>query len=229
MSKHLLVCVMLASLCAMLTLSSCQRRQDRASTQKDDFLSSILGATKGVMEKGSRLAENINPSSDQTAADEKSLAEVPADQPAFANTSPTDAKQAKWTSYDGKTSPDDKTDAQHKRGIELFNQAKEALSAGDVEKSKELYLQSCAMGNLYGCHRFGWHQKRVADKGGAQRFYEVACHEGFWKSCNNLGWMAEKERNYERAADFYSWACLNKHPGSCSNLRRVSHLRQLAH
>ena len=218
----------------MLTLSNCQRRQDHATGQQEDFVSALLNVSKRIGAKSQDVAAQTSLSNaNGSTAETNRLAAIPMEQPSAnppsrsneAGIDTLHADNLKGSSPAGETGAVDKT----QKGLDLFNQAKEALSTGNIEQSKELYLESCAAGYLYGCHRFGWHQNGLADRRGAMQFYTVACRAGFWKSCNNLGWIAEKEKHYEKAADYYSWACLHKHPGSCHNLQRVARLQQPAH
>ena len=199
---------------AILTVFGCHKRG--VQNAKDEMVASLLGGSSSKLDADDEKA--VTSETDTSLSTERHLnGENPA---AGNNEIPVHRvkKPGAMATMQG-----------GRKGGELFLDAKEALANGDLDQAKDLYLQSCAAGYLYGCHRFGWHQKGAADKPGSMRFYEVACRKGFWKSCNNLGWIAEKGKNDEKAADYYSMACLHAHPGSCQNLQRVTRRRMTAH
>lgn len=116
------------------------------------------------------------------------------------------------------------------RSLKLYRMANKYATRLKIEKALELYLTSCQLGHLQGCHRYGWYQAKYGKFATAKRFFKLSCEKGILKSCNNLGWYEEKLGNISSAQNYYSLACLKMHPGSCTNLRRVEDIaRQHAH
>lgn len=103
----------------------------------------------------------------------------------------------------------------------LLRRARALVLEDRVNEAQEYHLAACQMGQVEGCHKFGWYEEKAGNWQNAGQFYKTACSGGSAKSCNNLGLQLEKQEKWEAALDVYAQACLERNSKACENLKRA--------